>query len=93
MKIIYEQKFKISLQDILDYISLDSKNRANIFKSNLKASIEKLEYFPYKYRKSIYFEDENIRDLIFSGYTIPYKIDTKNDKIIILGITKYQKKL
>jgi len=29
---------------------------------------------PYKYKKSYYHEDENIRDMVFKGYTIIYKI-------------------
>ena len=47
---------------------------------------------PYKCRKSIYFTKENIRDLIFKGYTIVYKIDELKDIITIVGIKKYQKK-
>jgi len=30
---------------------------------------------PYKHRKSIYYDDENIRDLVFKGYTIVYMIE------------------
>jgi hypothetical protein len=45
---------------------------------------------PYAYRKSIYFNDKNIRDLIFKGYTIVFRI-TEN-KIEIFGFVKYQEK-
>jgi len=45
---------------------------------------------PFKFRKSIYFDDENIRDLVFKGYAIPYKIDKIKDMITIIGINKYQ---
>ena len=48
---------------------------------------------PHKFRKSIYFNDENIRDYIFKGYVIPYFIDTKHEKIVLLGIVKYREKL
>ena len=48
---------------------------------------------PFKYRKSIYWNDNNIRDLIFKGYVVPYKIDTTKNKIIIIGINKYMEKL
>lgn len=47
---------------------------------------------PLKYKKSIYFNDENIRDLVFKGYVVPYKIDTAKNKIIIIGINKYMEK-
>ncbi|EGR7920127.1 type II toxin-antitoxin system RelE/ParE family toxin, partial [Campylobacter jejuni] len=42
----------------------------------------------YKFRKSLAFDDENVRDFIFKGYVIPYKIDKEKDLIIILGIYK-----
>ena len=70
-----------------------SVNRANKFKIELKAKIEDLENMPYKFRKSYYFNDEKIRDLIFKGYVIPYKIDTINETITIIGIKKYQENL
>jgi hypothetical protein len=41
------------------------------------------------YRKSIYFDDNNIRDMIHKGYIVAYKIDTARQNIIILGINKY----
>ena len=42
------------------------------------------------YRKSIYFDDENISDMIHKGYVVVYKIDAAHDSIIILGINKYK---
>jgi len=91
MKIVYDEKFINRLIDIYEYISLDSKNRADKFKKDIKSKIENLTIFPYKFRKSIYFDNENIRDLIFKGYVIPYKIDPDKKEITILGIKKYLK--
>jgi len=48
---------------------------------------------PFKFRQSIYFEDENIRDLIFKGYTVVYKVDTEKEIITIVGIKKYKNDL
>jgi len=45
---------------------------------------------PYKYRKSYYYDDENIRDFIFKGYTIPYLIDKQKDLLVVLDIFKYK---
>jgi hypothetical protein len=45
---------------------------------------------PYKFRKSIYFDNEDIRDYIFMGYVVPYFIDVMNDRIVVLDIVKYQ---
>ncbi|NWF66068.1 MAG: type II toxin-antitoxin system RelE/ParE family toxin [Campylobacterales bacterium] len=44
--------------------------------------------FPYKFRKSIYFEDDSYRDLIFEGFIIIYKVE--DEKIVILEIIKWQ---
>ena len=90
MKILKSNKFNNELKNILYFIAIDSKNRAKIFKNNLIQSIKNLIFMPYKCRKSIYFNDENIRDLIFKGYTIVYKIDTSKNIIIVLGIKKYK---
>ena len=45
---------------------------------------------PFKFRQSIYFQDENIRDLIFKGYTIVYRVDAIKEIITIIGIKKCQ---
>jgi len=45
------------------------------------------------YRISIYFDDENIRDLTHKGYTIPYEVDLEKETISIIGITKYKNSL
>ncbi len=93
MQVKYRKEFINSFSSIWDYISFDSVNRANKFKIELKAKIEDLENMPYKFRRSFYFDDENIRDLIFKGYVIPYKIDKTNEIITIIGINKYQSNL
>lgn len=60
----------------------------NTFKNDLYKALKKLDFMPYKFRKSLVFDDENVRDFIFKGYVIPYKIDKEKDLIIILGIYK-----
>ena len=87
MKIVYDKGFSNKFNDIWQYIAKDSKNNANKFKKELKFDIENIPHFPYKYRESIWFNDKNIRDLIFKGYTVPYLIQA--DKIVILDIFKW----
>jgi len=62
---------------------------ANKFRSQLKVKIETIPNFPHKSRKSFYYEDDNIRDYIFKGYTIPYLIDDDKNQILILDIFKW----
>jgi len=88
-KIVQDDKFKTSLSNILNYIALDSKSRASNFKNTLKKSLKDLTFMPYKFRKSIYFDNENIRDFIFKGYCITYVIENENERIILLDIFKW----
>lgn len=77
----------------MKFISKNSKTRALNFKSEIDNEINNLDNMPYKFRKSIYFEDENIRDLIYKGYTIPYRINEIKNSIILIGIKKSQEHL
>lgn len=77
----------------MEFIAQDSVNQAIKFQVELDEIIDDIPNMPFKYRKSIYFNDNNIRDLIFKGYVIPYKIDTAKNQIIIIGINKYMEKL
>lgn len=91
-KIVRSNEFKENLSKILFYIAKDSKNRANNFKNSLKKELHELTFMPLKYRQSIYFNQENIRDFIFKGYCIPYVIDEENRRLILLDIIKWEER-
>ena len=93
MQIIRGTKYLQKLQSIMEFIAEDSITRALEFQLNLDKKINNLYNMPFMFRKSIYFDDENIRDLIFKGYAIPYKIDKSKNVITIIGINKYQLEL
>jgi plasmid stabilization system protein ParE len=71
---------------IIDFIALDSVNRALTFYDEIIAKINKVTDNPYLHRKRPSLNDDNVRELIYKGYTVPFEIDTKNNKIIILGV-------
>jgi len=81
-------KFVFTLAKILKYIKKDKINPARKFEKELNQKLNLLKQNPQMCRKSIYFEDESYRDLIYSGYTVVYKIET--EKILILEIFKWQ---
>lgn len=93
MQIIRDINYLQKLQSIMEFIAQDSLNQAIKFQVDLDEIIDNIPNMPFKYRKSIYFNDNNIRDLIFKGYVVPYKIDTSKNQIIIIGINKYMEKL
>jgi len=45
---------------------------------------------PNTNRRLIYFDRNDIRDLIFKGYVIIYRINKPEDTIEVFGFTKYQ---
>lgn len=86
MKIVETSRYKNELREIALYIKKDKKSASIKFVKEQKELIKSIVNSPFKYRKSIYFDDENIRDMTFYGYTIIYKIDKKNQIIIIYTI-------
>lgn len=74
MKIVFEVTFQNRLENQIEYISQDSPLRARKFKSDLFKKIREISQYPYSYRKSIYFDVEAIRDLIYKGYTVVFRI-------------------
>jgi hypothetical protein len=93
MKIVRSKKYIKSLQEALSFIARDSRQRALNFKHKLDEHINNLDNMPFKFRRSIYFEDENIRDLIFKGYTVVYKVEEEKQIITIIGMRNTQEKL
>jgi len=92
VKIIKDEYFTQNVEYIIMYIADDSKTRARNFRNNLHKKLNSLDNFPYKFRKSIYFDNENIRDYVFMGYNVPYLVDEENDVIVVLDIFKWIEK-
>jgi plasmid stabilization system protein ParE len=86
MRINRSPRYLQNLFKILDHIAQDKLSASGNFKNDLDELIENIPNFPYKFRKSVYFDDENIRDMIYKGYTIIYKINTDKNIIDIIRI-------
>ena len=83
----FQNKFKI----IFEYIAKDKYSAALSFRKELNELLKNLNNFPFKYRKSIYFNNENIRDMIFRGYTVIYELKHEESLIEILTIFNQNK--
>ncbi|MGM0648921.1 MAG: type II toxin-antitoxin system RelE/ParE family toxin [Bacteroidota bacterium] len=90
MKIKFKSTFTNRLERQVSYIVYDSPSRARRFKNDLLEQIKKIPNHPYSFRKSIYFNDNSIRDLIFKGYCIVFRVNESENSIEIFGFTKYQ---
>ena len=93
MKVSFEEKFIIALNNQVRYISKDKPISSRKFKNELIKNFKKDLKSPYHFKKSRYYDDENIRDYVFKGYTSVYKIDIIQDMIIVFGFIKYKDSL
>jgi plasmid stabilization system protein ParE len=89
IKIVFKESFAIRLEKQIKYIGFNNPQNARKFKNSLLKRIKEIPKNPYVCRKSIYFEDQNIRDLIYKGYTIVYEIT--DETIEVFGFMKNQK--
>ena len=86
MQIYKLRRYKNQLTIILKHIAKDKISASENFYINLNEVIEEIPNSPFKYRKSIYFNNDNIRDMTFKGYTIIYRVNIKKDLIEIIRI-------
>lgn len=87
MKISYNPIFTYQIESLVDYIAKDKPKAARSFYKKVKALIKDIPKYPYSFRKSFYYEnDDLVRDLIFDGYTIVFRI--RPNEIEIIGLIK-----
>ena len=86
MTIKRTEKYQAELLSVLKNIANDKITASRKFKIDLNRQIKEIPNFPYKHRKSFYFDNENIRDMIFQKYTINYEIDLDKNTISIFSI-------
>lgn len=83
--------FKIKLQRQLLFIASDKPSAAKKFHKDLLKEIRSIPKSPLKCRRSIFFESENFRDLIFRGYIIVYEIIPEVNEILVFGFVNYER--
>jgi len=92
MKIKVLKSFKDKLNQQIEYIARDKPHAARKFKTELLKRITEISRMPYKNRKSIFFDRNDIRDLVYKGYIVVYKINQNENSIEIFGFTKFENK-
>ena len=75
MKINFAEDFLFALNDQVDYIARDKPKATRKFKSDLIKKLKKDTQNPFHFKKSQYFDNENIRDYVFKGYVSVYEVD------------------
>ena len=93
MKIKFEDAFIWSINEQVLYIAQDKPLAARKFKSDLIRNLKKDLKQPFNYQKSKYYQDENIRDYVFKGYTSVYDINLETNTVTVFGFIKYKESL
>lgn len=90
MKLKFTIDYKNKLNAQIKYIARDKPIAARKFKNDLLAKFAEIPSMPFKNRKSIFFDRDDIRDLIFKGYISVYKVNQEAKEIEVFGFVKYE---
>lgn len=93
MRIRFQEEFLFELNEQLHYISKVKPVTARKFKVDLLRNIKKYLTKPFHFKKSRYFENENIRDYVFKGYVVVYEMDIEMNIVSVFGFIKYKDSL
>ena len=88
MNILCSELFEKQLKAILSEFAIEDLEATKSFKMYLDTIIINIPTKAQKYKKSIYFDDENIRDIVHEDFIIPFLLDEPNQTYILLGITR-----
>ncbi len=90
MKTLASELYKEQLKESLELVKNQSEADVKNFEMYLDTIIINMHTKIKKYKKSIYFDDENIKDIQNQGFTIPFYNDEKKNLYILLGIVPTQ---
>jgi len=86
MQILKTSRFLDELDVIVDFIAEDSLSQALIFLDKLESTVYALTDTPYRCRQSGKSNDVNVRELVFMGYVVPYRVNKEKNRIEVIGI-------
>ncbi len=90
MNVLYSELYKEQLKEALELVKTQENLNASSFELYLDTIIVNMHTKIKKYKQSIYFDDENIKDIQNQGFTIPFYIDEEKNIYVLLGITNSQ---
>jgi len=86
MNVLSSDLYKKHLKDALEDVKEQNEVDVSKFEMYLDTIIINMHTKVKKYKQSIYFDNENIKDIQNQGFTIPFYIDEKKKVYILLGI-------
>ena len=93
MTVNISSEFLKLLTDQVRYIYKDKPKAALKFRKDLLKNIKKDLNHPFHFKKSIYFDDENIRDYVFKGYVAVYEVDVEQEIVSVFSFIKFKDSL
>ena len=93
MTVNISSEFLKLLTDQVRYIYKDKRKAALKFRKDLLKNIKKYLNHPFHFKKSIYFDDENIRNYVFKGYVAVYEVDVEQEIVSVFGFIKFKDSL
>ena len=88
MEILCSALYEKQLKEILIPMLEENPSAAKHFKMYLDTLIINIPTKAKKFKKSIFFDDESIKDLKYEDYIIIFTANENNTSFIILGIVK-----
>ncbi len=86
MNVLASTLYKEQLKEVLKLLEKENVADAKSFDLYLDTIIVNMHTKIKKYKQSIYFSNENIKDIQNQGYTIPFYIDEKKKVYVLLGL-------
>jgi len=90
MQILSSNLYKEQLKEAIELVKQQDDISVSGFEMYLDTIIVNMQTKLKKYKKSIYFDDENIKDIQNQGFTIPFYIDEKKNFYVLLGLINSQ---
>jgi len=90
MNVLYSGLYKEQLKEALELVEKKDDIDASSFELYLDTIIVNMHTKVKKYKQSLYFDDENIKDIQNQGFTIPFYIDEEKNIYVLLGIINSQ---
>lgn len=91
MRTVISKRFYQKLEKQIQFISKDKPASAVRFRNDILDEIDKIKNSTLSYKKSPYFENGDIREMIFQGYRVMFEI--QKDRIVVFGFLKWENQL
>ncbi len=90
MNVLSSELYKEQLKKASELLKNQGEVDVSSFEMYLDTIIINMHTKLKKYKKSIYFDNENIKDIQNQGYTIPFYIDEEKKINVLLGLVSSQ---